>query len=322
MYNSRDTVERCILSAIRTGYPDLEIIVVDDGSSDGSPQIVSELMRRYPGIIRYINQGRNYGPTRARNTGAKDAKGDYLFFLDCDTEVLPDLFKRFSDRIKNADAVTGIYHYDPLNKGLVHRYKALFNYYFFSKRGVIEYEVFDASRAGIRSAVFRDLGGFNEDLAWGMDYENEEFGYRLSGKYKNILDPSIMVRHNFPGFLKLTKTYFRRVMIWAELFLKRRQFESGGVTSMGTGCSTAALLLVWISLPLMIINKYLACLPLSSFLIYLYGYGGFFLFVARKKPLLLPAAFILNLYFTTVIGMAAFIGLVKALAGRGRICVI
>src|SRR5208337_3827866 len=101
----------------------------------------------------------------------------------------------FVARIEQCDAVTGIYHYESLNRGWAPAYKALLNYYFFSRRGVIEYEVFDASRAGIKAAVFQDLGGFNESLGWGLDYENEEFGYRLAKKHKNLLDPSVVVKH-------------------------------------------------------------------------------------------------------------------------------
>ena len=86
-----------------------------------------------------------------------------------------------------------------LNAGAVPQYKAMLNYYFFARKGVIRYEVFDSARAGIRREVFDALGGFNESLGWGMDYENEEFGYRLTREHTNLLDPAIAVRHQFPG---------------------------------------------------------------------------------------------------------------------------
>lgn len=318
-YNSSDTIGKCILSVLNTKYPSLEIIVVDDVSTDGSPKIVEELCQEYPEVIKLIYHNTNSGPAKARNTGAKYAKGEYLFFLDSDTEMLPDALYNFSLRIKNSDAVTGIYHYQPLNRGIAQKYKALFNYFFFSRKGIIEYEVFDASRAGIKTEVFKKMGGFHEGLRWGMDYESEEFGYRLCKKYKNLLDPSIMVKHVFPNIKELTKTYFLRVSLWMEVFLKRREFESGGVTSDETGISTASLLIAIVAFPLYLINPYLSILSLLFLAVYIYGYIGFFCFVLKKNMLFLPAAILINLYFTLIIGCAAFWGAVRVFTGRSII---
>lgn len=318
-YNSSSTIRNCLLSIIQTGYPSLEIIVVDDDSLDQTADIVNTLSEQYPKLIHLICQNKNCGPAKARNTGAAYATGEYLFFLDSDTEVLPDIFDKFIYRINYADAVTGIYHYHPLNPGFVQWYKALFNYYFFSRNGVVAYEVFDASRAGIKAGAFRQLGGFNESLCWGMDYENEEFGYRLCKNYKNLLDPSIMARHRFPNFKKLTKIYFNRVMFWAELFFFRRKFESAGLTSGLTGISTISMPMALLTLPIGLTNKHLILMPLFFFFIYLLDYSGFFWFILKKKILFLPAAIILNAYFSFVIGAAAVWGILKAFAGYSRI---
>lgn len=317
-YNSSKTIEKCVLSVINTGYPSLEIIVVDDVSTDDSPIMVEKLVSEYSDIVRLVCHKFNSGPAKARNTGASNATGDYYFFLDSDTEMLPDTLEKFACRIEEADAVTGIYHFEPLNNGWTQHYKALFNYYFFSRKGVIEYEVFDASRAGIKKEVFNALGGFSEKLKWGMDYENEEFGYRLCKHYKNFLDPSIAVRHMFPDLKRLTKTYFFRVALWMEIFLLRRKFESGGVTSTDTGISTAALLFFIVTFPFMWLHFYLGLIPLLFLAVYLYGYIGFFKFTLQKKPLFLPVAIFLNLYFTLILCVAALFGAIKVIAGRSN----
>ncbi len=317
-YNSSKTIAKCVLSVINTGYPSLEVIVVDDVSTDDSPWIVEELISEYPNIVRLVRHKFNSGPAKARNTGAKCATGDYYFFLDSDTEILPDALDRFIKRMEDADAVTGIYHFEPLNEGWAQEYKALLNYYFFSRKGVIEYEVFDASRAGIRSEVFEKLGGFHEGLKWGMDYENEEFGYRLCKNYKNLLDPSIIVKHMFPDVGKSTKTYFLRVSLWMEIFLCRQKFESGGVTSAETGISTAAFLFFIVTFPFMWLHFYLGLIPLLFLAVYLYGYVGFFKFTLQKKPLFLPVATFLNLYFTIILCVAALFGTIKVITGRSN----
>lgn len=66
----------------------LEIIIVDDGSSDDTAAVADALARRNPGLIHVIRQ-RNEGPSAARNAGIAAAKGDYIAFLDADDEWLP-----------------------------------------------------------------------------------------------------------------------------------------------------------------------------------------------------------------------------------------
>lgn len=314
-FNSAGTIRRCIMSVIGTRYPYLEIIVVDDVSIDESPQIVEKLCLEFPEIVKLIKQDVNGGPAKARNRGAEIAKGEYLFFLDSDTEMFPDTLQNFADCMEKADAVTGIYHYESLNKGFAQTYKALLNYYFFSRMGTIEYEVYDASRAGVKTKVFRSLGGFNENLGWGMDYENEEFGYRLVKEYKNLLDPSVVVKHEFPDWKKLTKTYFSRVSLWAEIFFYRKKFESGGVTSVNTGISTASLIISLVTVPLIAFNIKFGLIPLFFFFLYVYGYFGFLKFVFKKNRCFLISSLFLNIYFTSVIGAAAFCGICKVILG-------
>lgn len=314
-FNSRQTIERCLESVLRTGYRSLQIIVVDDCSTDDSPDLIRAMQEKNPAIIRLVFHETNRGPATARNTGAKSAQGDYLFFLDSDTEMLPDALHRFAETIENADAVTGIYHFESLNSGFTPTYKALLNYYFFSRKGVIPYEVFDASRAGIRASVFHDLGGFSEALTFGMDYENEEFGYRLCERYRNLLDPSVAVRHQFPDFWKLSKTYFLRVALWMEIFLHRRRFESGGVTSSDTGIATVSLFLALLMLPAGLFSRAARRAAIALFLVYCGGYAGFWKFVAMQRPSFIIPSLILNIYFSAVIAAGASFGLIRSVTG-------
>ena len=317
VFNAERTLERCVASVIAARPAPLEIILVDDASSDETPALIRTLSERYPSV-KSLRLAANSGPAKARNEGAALAAGDTFFFVDSDTEMLPDALAQFIRRIPFSDAVTGVYHYESLNPAWTARYKALLNNYFFSRQGVIPYEVFDSSRAGIRAEVFRRLGGFNENIRWGMDFENEEFGYRLVQSYRNVLDPSIAVKHHFPGFRKTTRDYFYRASLWMELFWKRRRFESGGVTSAQTGASTAAL------------PAALACLVAAAWhpvfllaaaglgAIYLWGYAGFFGFVLKKRPAFVPAAVVLNIYFNVVLLLASLDGTRRVITGRAR----
>lgn len=84
LYNKASDVERALLSVIDQSIAAGEIIVVDDGSTDGSADVVRSVMRRYPDVgIRLISQP-NSGVSAARNRGIMEATGEYVALLDAD----------------------------------------------------------------------------------------------------------------------------------------------------------------------------------------------------------------------------------------------
>lgn len=86
LYNKAHTLHRSLNSALAQAGHDIEVIVVDDGSTDGSAQIVQQ---EYAGKVRLITQ-QNSGPSAARNRGVKEARKDICLFLDADDELLPN----------------------------------------------------------------------------------------------------------------------------------------------------------------------------------------------------------------------------------------
>lgn len=104
LYNKAEIVARSIQSVLSQSYKDFELIVVDDGSTDDSYDIVENI---HDSRIRLIHQ-ENGGPSKARNTGVHYAKGDWIVFLDADDELLPGTLKRYSITINkqnNADII-------------------------------------------------------------------------------------------------------------------------------------------------------------------------------------------------------------------------
>lgn len=92
LYNTEKYIKRCLNSILDTTIPkhDYEIIVINDGSTDGGPRIVEEIVERNNNVI-LINK-ENGGQSSARNIGLTLAKGDYIFCLDSDDYVNSDLF--------------------------------------------------------------------------------------------------------------------------------------------------------------------------------------------------------------------------------------
>jgi len=96
-YNYESYVAQAIESVLNQTYENIELIIVNDGSTDDSDKIIKEYVKRNPGII-YINQ-KNHGVVYTRNMGMEIASGDYLCCLDADDFFNPDYIQRQYDYI-------------------------------------------------------------------------------------------------------------------------------------------------------------------------------------------------------------------------------
>jgi len=93
LYNKRTTIARTIESILAQTLGDFEVIVVDDGSSDGSPEFVAQA---FPDPRIHIHRQPNAGPGAARNAGLSLARGELVTFLDADDAWRPELLARAS----------------------------------------------------------------------------------------------------------------------------------------------------------------------------------------------------------------------------------
>lgn len=105
-YNCGQYIECAIHSATgQTGVGELEIIVVDDGSTDDTKRIVKEMAASSPDVqIRYIANEKNLGAAETRNVGIRAAKGEYIAFLDGDDWWAKDKLKKQLKLIRKSDA--------------------------------------------------------------------------------------------------------------------------------------------------------------------------------------------------------------------------
>lgn len=93
-YNVGAYLERCIDSLLEQRCPNIEIIVVDDGSSDRTPEIIAAYAAREPGLIRVIRHPQNQGIGAARRDGWLAATGRYVTSVDADDWIGPDYLAR------------------------------------------------------------------------------------------------------------------------------------------------------------------------------------------------------------------------------------
>lgn len=96
LYNKEASIAQSLGSVLSQSYDDFEVVIVDDGSTDGSVFIVESINNPR---VRLIKQ-ENGGPSKARNTGVRNAKGEWILFIDADDDMLPGAIEYFAQKIK------------------------------------------------------------------------------------------------------------------------------------------------------------------------------------------------------------------------------
>lgn len=238
VYNGARTIGRLLDSLAGSAAVPHEILVINDGSTDSTAEVV----RRHP--ARLIDMPRQAGPAAARNRGAREASGDVLVFLDADVAVEPDTLQRIAAHFLDPDCMALIGRPDavPINSGFFPTYKALLRASWMSRASALV-GYFETACGAVRRHTFLAVGGFNARYRQAT-VEDYEFGYRLSRLHPIRFDPDLRVRHEFPGWRANLRKYYQRAAGWTVLFIKRRAFdtmETSWQEALSIGCVLAAV---------------------------------------------------------------------------------
>jgi glycosyltransferase involved in cell wall biosynthesis len=195
LYNRRKYIKAAIESVLNQSYRQIELIIIDDGSTDNVEKVLFPILKNNPSII-YLRQS-NKGPATALNTGMKLASGEYISFLDSDDEYKKDHIKKRITYFKNNAAdltystaeIIGkeadMYVPDARNKNkLIHLNDCIIGGTFFGKK-----------------EVFLKLNGFKDIYAYDFDFYN-----RAMKKFKvvKLEMPTYIYHRNTPDSI-LTK---------------------------------------------------------------------------------------------------------------------
>lgn len=224
VYNGEGELVRCLHALRQSTVAPLEIIVVDDGSTDDSRAVAEE------GGARVLVTGGRCGPARARNIGARAAQGSVLFFLDADVVAQPDAVGRVIDSFDTdakLDALIGSYDDDPAERDFLSQYKNLMHC-FVHQSGHQQASTFWSGCGAIRREVFLAHSGFDESYERPA-IEDIELGYRLGQAGRRmILDKELRVKHlkkwTFWGLVKTD--VMDRGIPWTELILRDRNMPN------------------------------------------------------------------------------------------------
>jgi GT2 family glycosyltransferase len=238
VYNGGADLRACLEAVARsTRRPD-EIIVADDGSTDGAPGCAAEFGAKVVTVGKTPS-----GPARARNRGAAKTKADLLVFVDADVEIHADALARF-EQVFAADpelaAAFGSYDDQPSATGTVSRFKNLLHHYV-HQHGGGEAETFWAGCGAIRREAFVAVDGFSESFAK-PSIEDIELGARLCAAGRRVrLCPEILGTHRKRWtFGSLVRTdIFARAVPWTRLILQQGALPSGLNTDRNSRWSAA-----------------------------------------------------------------------------------
>lgn len=117
-YNSANYIARCLNSILCQDLSDVEILCVDDGSTDDSCALLNQLLEQSDKKqhVQVLKIDKNHGPAYARNLGVQNAKGDYVIYIDSDDYVSPDYFSVLKHIIEESEPDAVIFNFLELRK--------------------------------------------------------------------------------------------------------------------------------------------------------------------------------------------------------------
>jgi len=177
LYNKLDHIIRTVDSVLAQTFTDYELIIVDDGSTDGSPTLIERRRGEYIKLIRQVNEG----VSNARNHGSKVARGEIIAFIDADDtwepHFLAEIVNMYSEH-PEADCFTTSYQF-VVGRGRYHNPKIRFkkrmrtsglldDYFEVSARGDLPFMM---SSFCIKRDIFNQFHGFPEGVTMGEDQD-------------------------------------------------------------------------------------------------------------------------------------------------------
>ena len=171
VYNVEEYLERCLDSLVNQTLKDIEIIIVNDGSTDGSKEIIQEYINKYKNIV-YLEK-KNGGLSSARNYGIPYAKGEYIGFVDSDDYVELTMYEKMYNKAveEKSDMVECDFIWEYPNK----KREDIGKMYSSKKEAIVEARVVAWNKIIKKDIIEKTKITFPE----GLRYEDIEFFYKI-----------------------------------------------------------------------------------------------------------------------------------------------
>jgi glycosyltransferase involved in cell wall biosynthesis len=232
--NNAATIGKCLEAAFASQYKNFEVIVVDDKSEDNSVEII----KQFP--CRLVCLENHAGTSKARNTGAQNARGEFIFFIDADCLLQKDTLSIVNETLmalpphpnggQDGVVIGGTYTKIPYDKSFFSIFQSVFVNY--SETRTANPDYIAAHAMIISVAAFNKSEGFPEVFL--PIIEDVEFTHRLRRTgFKLIVNPEILVQHIFNfSFLKSMRNAFKKTKYWVVYSLKNKDLltDSGSAS--------------------------------------------------------------------------------------------
>nr|WP_288812020.1 glycosyltransferase family A protein [uncultured Sphingobacterium sp.] len=224
LYNKEETIKNTVSSVFRQEYSKFELLIVDDGSTDNSIKLLSEITDPRLVIITKANGG----VSDARNFGIKHARGKCIFFLDADDLITTDclsifvgMLDRYTDesvyvcnfKITSNDNSGIVYCREKKERLFTNPIKALWERRIFPRTGAMM----------IKKTCFDEIGFFPINMTV---YEDLEFILRLLNKYSVVYNPAVLLSYQseYNSLSKKPVALSKEFAFYAD-FTKKARFE-------------------------------------------------------------------------------------------------
>lgn len=285
-YNAARTLPRSLAALTSANPPPLEVIVVNDGSTDETARLADI------NGSRVINLEKNVGAAAAKNCGASNARGDILFFTDSDIVPPRDAIGVLTNAFASTDCdgVVGLLDENIPAQNWASQFKNLwmnFTYARFAK--VDRIGLFYTSVAAMKRPLFEKLGGFDEQYRGASIAEDTEFGQRAWGAgAKIVLEPALRGVHlkaySVTGILRED---FKRARALTIMRLRKRgePFFTSVPLFYQLAVPTIYLTLLTILVPIYFQNSVYLIVPVIGLLLFCLLNLSLLTFLAQKRGL-------------------------------------
>lgn len=241
-HNGIDFVEACLRSVLNNNYPKYEVILVDNASIDGSLEFARKNFGN-DARMKFVENPSSVGPAVGRNRGAKKASGEYLAFLDNDTEVdknwLVELVKVFEADNTIGAAQSKLLKTEPRNYfDCAGDYLNPLGFLVERSRGAEDKGQFDfiadilsakSAASIIKRDLFEKIGGFDEDFYMYLEETDLSWRVWLSGN-RVVFVPDSVVYHAYRTPKKEFKKYYTKYIV---RYLGCRNYISTLIKNLG-----------------------------------------------------------------------------------------
>jgi glycosyltransferase involved in cell wall biosynthesis len=209
-YNHELFVEEALRSVKAQTYPNIQLIVVDDRSTDGSVGIIGSVLKEIPDA-QFLSHSANLGNCRAFNRGFEKATGEFIIDFSADDVLRGDRVQKGVEALQSTDPATGVqfsdaelidekgkqlgFHSDRFPHATVPQgdiYEVVLQKYFINSPTMM-----------MRRQVFEKLGGYDESLA----YEDFDFWVRSARDFKYVYSPEALVKRRIVAASLSRKQY-------------------------------------------------------------------------------------------------------------------